>query len=158
MTKKEEIEKKVEELITDIIVQKDFELVDTEFIKEGSDYYLRVYIDKPGGITIDDCEAVSREFNDVLDTMIMIEVPYIFEVSSPGLTRLLKKDKDFFRSLGKRVELKTFEKINGITEFEGTLQEYKDGTVIINTDDNNELSFDKKKLAFIRLAYVEEEK
>ncbi|MBR0085843.1 MAG: ribosome maturation factor RimP, partial [Lachnospiraceae bacterium] len=97
MTKKD-YEMKTEELITPIIEEKHFELVDVEWVKEGSNRILRVYIDKPGGITVDDCELVSREFNEILDREDYISENYVFEVSSPGLTRPLKKDKDFARS------------------------------------------------------------
>ena len=101
MKKKEEIERITTDLIEGIINDKGFELVDVDFVKEGSDHYLRVYIDKPGGITINDCEEVSREFNVILDEKNYIDEQYIFEVSSPGLTRPLKKTKDFERSIGK---------------------------------------------------------
>ena len=158
MKKKEEIEEKTTQLIEGIVTGRGFELVDVEFLKEGSDYYLRVYIDKPGGITINDCEDVSREFNDILDEENYIDYQYIFEVSSPGLTRPLKKDKDFERSLGKRIELKLFEKYEGSDFFEGTLESYTDKDITVTTDDNINLTFEKKKTAFIRLAYVEEEK
>ena len=88
-----------------------FELVDVEYVKEAGTWYLRAYIDKPGGITVDDCENVSRTFSDVLDEKDYIEDSYIFEVSSPGLGRPLKKEKDFQRSLGEDVELRTFRAI-----------------------------------------------
>ena len=103
MSKREIYEQKTEELIMPLIEQHQFELVDVEYVKEGGNWYLRAYIDKPGGITVDDCEAVSREFSDILDEKDYIEDSYIFEVSSPGLGRPLKKEKDFKRSLGEEV-------------------------------------------------------
>ena len=158
MKKKEEIERITTDLIEGIINDKGFELVDVDFVKEGSDHYLRVYIDKPGGITINDCEEVSREFNVILDEKNYIDEQYIFEVSSPGLTRPLKKTKDFERSIGKRVEFKLFEKEDGCDIFEAVLDSYTEKEITVETDDHIKKTFDKKKLAYIRLAYVEEEK
>ena len=106
--KTEDIEKRAEALITPIVEGFGFELVDVEYVKEGSDWYLRSYIDKSGGITIDDCEAVSRQFSDKLDEADFIDDAYIMEVSSPGLGRVLKKEKDFIRSKGEEVEVKTY--------------------------------------------------
>ena len=100
MTKREMIEQKAEELITPLIEEHHFELVDVEYVKEGANWYLRAYIDKPGGINVDDCEVVSRAFSDLLDEKDFIDDAYILEVSSPGLGRPLKKDKDFKRSVG----------------------------------------------------------
>ena len=105
MTKREEYEKRTEELLLPIIEEKQFELVDVEYLKEGSNWYLRAYIDKEGGITVDDCELVSRTLSDILDKEDFISDAYILEVSSPGLGRPLKKEKDFQRSLGKEVEI-----------------------------------------------------
>ena len=95
VSKREEYEQKTEELLEPIISELGFELVDVEYVKEGGTWYLRAYIDKPGGITVDDCEAVSRRFSDILDEKDYIEDSYVFEVSSPGLGRPLKKEKDF---------------------------------------------------------------
>ena len=103
MSKREEIESRTEHLVLPITEEKKFELVDVEYIKEAGNYYLRIYVDKEGGITIDDCEAVSRALSDLLDREDYIEDSYILEVSSPGLMRPLKKEKDFERSLGKAV-------------------------------------------------------
>ena len=100
MTKREQYEQKTEEILLPIIEEQGFELVEVEYVKEGSSWYLRAYIDKPGGITIDDCEAVSRKLSDQLDEKDYIEDAYILEVSSPGLGRPLKKEKDDNRSLG----------------------------------------------------------
>ena len=102
MGRKISYEEKTEQLIQPFIDAHHFELVDVEYVKEGSDWYLRVYIDKEGGITVDDCEVISREFNEVLDKENYIPDQYIFEVSSPGLLRPLKKEKDYQRSIGSR--------------------------------------------------------
>jgi len=102
MAKRDDYEQKTERLLLPIMERTGFELVDVEYVKEGSNYYLRAYIDKEGGITIDDCELVSRELSDLLDAEDFIPEAYYLEVSSPGLGRQLKKEKDFARSIGKR--------------------------------------------------------
>ena len=100
MTKREEYEQKTEQLLLPIIEKNNFELVDVEYVKEAGNWYLRAYIDKPGGITVDDCEIVNRELGDLLDRDDFIDDSYILEVSSPGLGRPLKKERDFVRSEG----------------------------------------------------------
>ena len=112
MDKRSEYEQRAEALLEPIVEANNFELVDVEYVKEGSDYYLRAYIDKEGGITIDDCELVSRAFEEKLDKENFIKDSYVLEVSSPGLTRPLKKEKDFARSIGKLIEIKTYKAIN----------------------------------------------
>ncbi len=156
--KTEDIEKKAEELITPIVEGFNFELVDVEYVKEGADYFLRAYIDKPGGITINDCEAVSRIFSDKLDEEDFIADAYIMEVSSPGLGRVLKKEKDFVRSRGEEVEVKTysnkeFDFYKGKSkDFTGILKDWDDGTVTLEDEAGNTLVFTKKEIAVIRLA------
>ena len=105
MTKREEYEQKTEEILQPIVDANGFELVDVEYVKEGGTWYLRAYIDKPGGITVDDCELVSRAANDILDEKDFVEDSYVFEVSSPGLGRPLKKEKDFAKADAIRDEL-----------------------------------------------------
>ena len=111
MSKREEYEQRTEELVMPLIEANHFELVDVEYVKEGSNWYLRVYIDKENGINIDDCELISRALSDLLDEKDFIEDSYILEVSSPGLTRPLKKTVDFTRSIGKKVELKLYQPV-----------------------------------------------
>ncbi len=111
MTKRESYEQKTEDILNPIVDEYGFELVDVEYVKEGSTWYLRAYIDKPDGISIDDCEAVSRRLSDILDEKDYIDEAYILEVSSPGLGRPLKKEKDYKRSLGKEVEIRTYRMI-----------------------------------------------
>ncbi len=101
MSRKEMYEQRTEELLLPILERCQFELVDVEYVKEGGNWYLRAYIDKEGGITVDDCELVSRQMSDLLDEQDFIEESYIFEVSSPGLGRPLQKEKDSARNLGK---------------------------------------------------------
>mgnify|MGYP002620706336 CR=1 FL=1 len=119
MSKKEVYEQKAEALLLPIIEANNFELVDVEYVKEGSNWYLRAYIDKEGGISVDDCEVVSRAFSDKLDEEDFIDDAYIMEVSSPGLGRPLKKEKDYKRSMGKELEIRTYRAINREKEFYG---------------------------------------
>ena len=142
-----------EELITPIIDAHHFELVDVEWVKEGSNWYLRAYIDKEGGITVNDCEAVAREMNEILDREDFVEDSYVFEVSSPGLGRPLKKEKDYIRSMGKEVEIRTYRAINREKEFYGILSAYDENTVTIKTEDGTEMTFEKSDIALIRLAF-----
>ena len=107
MSKREIYEQKTEEILNPIMEELEFELVDVEYVKEGSMWYLRAYIDKPGGITVNDCEAVSRRLSDILDEKDFIEDSYVLEVSSPGLGRPLKKEKDYKRNLGKEIRCST---------------------------------------------------
>jgi len=152
LTRKEQYEQQTETLISPIIDEFDFELVDVEFIKEGGSWYLRAYIDKPGGITVDDCEVVSRRFSEILDEKDYIQESYIFEVSSPGLGRPLKKDKDFSRNLGKEIEVKTYRAIQGEKEFFGILKSYNDETITIEDEDNVNNTFERNDIALVRLA------
>lgn len=150
MSRREEYEKKAETLLAPIVEQAGFELVDVEYVKEAGSWYLRGYIDKPGGITVNDCEAVSRIFSDKLDENDFIEDSYIMEISSPGLDRPLKKDKDFARSIGKAVELRTYRPIEKQKEFSGVLTAYDDNSVTID-EDGSLRKFDRKEIALIRL-------
>ena len=113
----------------------------------------RSYIDKEGGITVDDCEAVSRIFSDKLDELDFIEDAYIMEVSSPGLGRPLKKEKDYVRSMGKEVEIRTYRPINKEKEFYGILSAYDESSVTITTEDQKEQTFEKADIALICLAF-----
>jgi len=153
LSKKDFYEQKTEELINPLIEESGFELVDVEYVKEAGNYYLRVYIDKPGGITVDDCEVISRSFNDILDSEDYIEDSYIFEVSSPGLGRPLKKDRDFERSIGKEVDIKLYKAVDHSKDFTGVLVSYDGNTVVIETDDEKTISFEKKEIALIRLSF-----
>ena len=153
MSKRELYETRTEELITPILERMNFELVDVEYVKEGGTWYLRAYIDKEGGITVNDCEAVAREMNEILDREDFVEDSYVFEVSSPGLGRPLKKEKDYIRSMGKEVEIRTYRAINREKEFYGILSAYDESTVTIETDDGGTLTFEKTDIALIRLAF-----
>ena len=152
MSKREQYEQQTEELLLPIIESHSFELVDVEYVKEAGTWYLRAYIDKPGGITVDDCETVSRAFSDILDEKDYIEDTYIFEVSSPGLGRPLKKEKDFARSIGEEVEIRTYRAIDRQKEFIGILTEYDKDTVTIEYEDETTQVFERANIALIRLA------
>ena len=153
MTKRELYEQKTEVILLPIVEENGFELVDVEYVKEGSTWYLRAYIDKPGGINIDDCEVVSRRLSDILDEKDYIDDAYILEVSSPGLGRPLKKEKDFKRSLGEEVEIRTYRMIDKQKEFTGILKDYDEKTVTIEMDDDTTKTFEKSDIALIRLAF-----
>ena len=152
MSKHTDYEKRTEELITPILEELGFELYDVEYVKEGTDYYLRAYIDKDGGITIDDCVEVSRRMNDLLDAEPQIggDEGYIFEVSSPGLGRVLKKDKHLEKAIGQDVDIKTYKPVNGSKEFTGTLKAFDKDTVTIEFDDGTEV-FNRSDVAQIKL-------
>ncbi len=152
MTKREEYEQKTEELILPILEEFGFELFDVEYVKEAGTWYLRTYIDKEGGITINDCEKVSRRMNDLLDEKDFIPDSYIFEVSSPGLGRQLKKDKDFARSIGQKVEIRLFRAENKRKELEGTLKSFDREQVVIESADGVEFLLERSNIALIRLA------
>ena len=153
MSKKEMYEARTEELITPILDRFGFELVDVEYVKEGSIWYLRLYIDKEGGITSDDCADVSREMNEILDREDYVDGSYTFEVSSPGLGRPLKKEKDYARSMGKELEIRTYRAVNRQKEFYGILTAYDENTVTIEQEDGETLTFQKADIALIRLAF-----
>ncbi|MCM1161173.1 MAG: ribosome maturation factor RimP [Roseburia sp.] len=153
MSKKESYEAKTEELLLPIIEANGFELVDVEYVKEGSNWYLRAYIDKPGGITIDDCELVSRALSEILDREDYISEAYILEVSSPGLLRPIKKEKDYERNLEKQVEIRTYQMLDKKKEFVGTLTAFDKDTVTI-VEEGQERIFEKSQISLIR-PYVE---
>ena len=149
--KKTEIVARTEELVLPIIRENDFELVDVEYVKEGANWYLRVYADKKGGISIDDCVLISRALEKKLDEEDFISDAYILEVRSPGLGRPLKKEKDFKRSLGEKVECKLFKAVNKQKEFEGILKDYTEEEIILDID-GEDRTFQRKDIAVIRLA------
>ena len=152
MSKASIYESKTEALIMPIIEEMNFELVDVEYVKEGGTWYLRAYIDKDGGITVNDCEAVARQMNEILDAEDFIPDSYVFEVSSPGLGRPLKKEKDYIRNLDKEVEIRTYRAINKCKEFYGILKEYDADSVTIQTEEQEVLKFHKNEIALIRQA------
>ncbi len=151
MSKKEIYEARTEELLLPIAEAQGVEIYDVEYVKEGSNYYLRAYIDKQGGVNISDCENVSRALSDALDKEDFIPDAYILEVSSPGLGRALKKDKHLQKSLGMEVELKLFKPIDKRKEFSGILDSFDQESITI-IEESTPKSFKRADIALIRLA------
>lgn len=148
-------EKRIEELIQPTVTEMGYELVDVEFVKEGPNWYLRIFIDKEGGVTIDDCEVVSKTLEKIFDEKDPIEQAYFLEISSPGIDRPLKKKEDFIKYNGEMVDVKLYKPYEGSKEYTGKLVGYdeNDGTVTIEVDDKN-IAFTKKEIAGIRLAVI----
>lgn len=151
LAKHTEIEERTEALVLPIIEEHHFELVDVEYVKEGADWYLRVYADKEGGINIDDCVLISRALEAKLDAEDFIEDAYILEVSSPGLGRPLKKEKDYLRSIGKSIDIKLYQAKEKQKEFTGILKEYSSDHIIL-TIDEEDVTFETKGIAMARLS------
>ena len=154
--KKVEIEERTESLVLPIIESAGLELWDVEYVKEGSDYYLRVYIDKLGGVNIDDGVLVTRALNEKLDADDFIEDAYILEVSSPGLTRKLKKDKEFEKSIGKLIRVKLYKAEEGSKEHVGRLKEFAPDKLTIEVDEAD-ISLSRDNISSVRLEYEEVE-
>ncbi len=140
---------KVEQLLKRPVAELGFELCDVEFIKEYGDWVLTLYIDKEGGVNIDDCERVSRAVDPLLDETDPIEQAYMLSVSSLGLDRPLKKDADFARNIGKRIEIKLFAPKNGKKEFTGVLVSFDESNIVVKLE-NGELTLERKALALAR--------
>ena len=153
MARREEYESRTEQYLLPLMKKHGFELVDVEYVKEAGNWYLRAYIDKEGGIAVDDCEVISRQLSDWLDKEDFIDDSYILEVSSPGLGRPLKKEKDFARSIGKEVEIRLYRAQNKQKDFTGFLVDYDEKTVTIEQEDETELVFERSDIALIRLAF-----
>ena len=155
MSRREEYEAKTEALLQPMVDERGFELVDVEYVKEGSNWYLRAFIDKPGGISIDDIEPISRELSEKLDQEDFISDAYILEVSSPGLGRPLKKDKDFVRSIGEEIEIHLYRAINKQKEFVGILKEFnkEENTFTVELEDGEETVFNRANVALVRLTF-----
>ena len=155
MSKRETYEERTEKLLLPIVQANQVEIYDVEYVKEGSDFYLRCYIDKEGGVNINDCEAVSRALSDELDREDFIEEAYILEVSSPGLGRALKKDKHLEKSLLKDVDIRTYKPIEGSKEFTGKLKSFDKDTVTLEITSESgiqDMVFNRKDIAAMKLA------
>lgn len=151
MSRREDYETRTEALLAPIAAAQGVEIYDVEYVKEGSEYYLRAYIDKPEGVNIGDCEGVSRALSDALDREDFIPEAYILEVSSPGLGRTLKKDKHLQKSLGEKVEVKLYQPIDKIKEFSGILKEFDEKNLTI-LEESGARTFQRTDIALIRLA------
>lgn len=146
------IEEKVESLLKEKIESLGYYLYDVEYLKEGAEYYLRIYIDKETGIDLNDCEKVSNEIDDLLDKADFIKEQYFLEVSSPGIERNLKKDKHFEQNIGKRVDVKLFKKDeNGKKEYEGILKSFNQEEIFI--EENGIINIDRKNITKIKTIY-----
>lgn len=146
------IEEKVEQLVKDPIEKLGYSLYDVEYVKEGPEYYLRIYIDKESGIDLNDCEKVSNEINEILDKADYIKEQYYLEVSSPGIERKLRKDKHLEQNISNNVEIKLFKKDNnGKKEYTGKLKAFNQEEIIIETD--KEITIERKNIAQIKTIY-----
>ena len=142
------IEERVEELIKDKIENIGYSLYDVEYAKEGPNYYLRIFIDNEKGIDLNDCEKVSNEINEILDQADYIKEQYFLEVSSPGVERILRKDRHLEQNIGKEVEVKLFKKDeNGNKNYQGKLESFDEETVTID-----EIKIERKNIALIKTA------
>ncbi len=152
--KKAEIEEKCTELVTPIIEAGGYLLWDVEYVKEAGENYLRVYADKDGGIGIDDCVSISRQLEVLLDEKDFIKDEYILEVSSPGLTRTLKKDKEFERSIGRLVDIKLYKALDGQKEFEAVLDAFDEKYLTVKENDKV-IQIERENISIVKLAFVE---
>lgn len=153
MSKKNDYEKKTSELITPILEELELELYDVEYVKEAGDYFLRVYIDKADGVTIDDCVEVSRRMNEILDREDYIDDAYTFEVSSPGVERVLKKDKHFRAAIGSEIVVKLYKSIDNKKELQGILSSFDEKTLTLNIEDN-QIDIDRSGIALAKMAFT----
>ena len=151
MSRRDDYEAKTETLLSPIAQANGVEIYDVEYVKEGSDWYLRAYIDKPEGVNIIDCENVSRALSEALDKEDFIPDAYILEVSSPGLGRTLKKDKHLLKSIGEEVEIKLFKPIDKCKEFAGVLTGFDEKQITILEGEISR-TFERSEIALIRLA------
>ncbi len=146
------IENKVESLIQEKIESLGYELYDVEYAKEAKNFFLRIYIDSPNGISLEDCEKVSNEINEPLDKSNIITEAYFLEVSSPGVEKILRKDRHLEASIGEEVEIKLFKKDeNGNKSYIGNLKNFNEKEIIIET--NEEVAIERKNIAQIKTIY-----
>ena len=137
----------IDQLVRPIAEELNYEIYHIEYVKENGDYYLRIYIDKDGGIALSDCEALSRRVSDVMDEKVPIKDAYFLEVSSPGLNRTLFTDDHFKKQIGKEIMVRFTKSLNGRKNIKGILKEVNDDSVIIETDDLITIPKDKIKSA-----------
>lgn len=146
------IEEKIESLVTKPINGLGYDVYDIQYVKEGKDYYLRIFIDKPDGIDLNDCEKVNNEINNLLDEADYIKEQYFLEISSPGIERILRKDKHLKDNIGKMVEVKLFKPINKQKTIEGNLNNFDENFIFIKTDEN-EMKIERKDISVIKTVY-----
>lgn len=154
MSRKDEYERKTWELLKPVASEMGLIPVDAEFVKEGGEYFLRIYIDKEGGVGINDCESLSRRIDPLLDKENFITDPYTLEVSSPGLGRVLRRPHDFEYAVGREVDVKLYHAVGKLKEFTGILLDSDDQKVTIRPDNSGEdLTIEKKDIARVRLTF-----
>ena len=147
------IEQKVENLLKPKIEEIGYELYDVEYAKEGKNYFLRIFIDNEKGIDLNDCEKVNDAVNDILDKENYIKEQYFLEISSPGIERVLRKDKHLEQNIGKDINVKLFKKDeNGAKEYLGTLKEFNQNEIIIETEEQ-EIKIERKNISQIKTVY-----
>ena len=146
------IESKVESLIAEKIKKLGYELYDVEYVKEGKDYFLRIFIESKKGISLDDCEKVSNEINDILDKADYIKEQYFLEVSSTGIEKILKKDKHLEKNVGQEVQLKLFKPIDKNKLYVGILEDFNDDEIIIKIE-NEKRVFERNNISQIKTVY-----
>lgn len=146
------IDEALEKLALPVCERHGVYIYNTEYKKEGSEYYLRLFIDKDGGVTIEDCENVSREISPMLDDLTFIKDAYIFEVSSPGIDRVLSRPWHFEKVMGQEIDIKLFAAIDGKKEISGVLKAYSDGEITVVANDK-EIIIEKGKAASVKLAF-----
>jgi ribosome maturation factor RimP len=148
------IEERVEKLLQPTIEKIGYDLYDVEYAKEGKNYFLRVFIDKPEGIDLEDCEKVSNEINGLLDEADYIKEQYFLEVSSPGIERILKKDRHLEQNKGKEIQVKLFQKDEkGKKEYQGELKEFTEEGITIILEEAEERKIERKNIAQIKTIY-----
>ena len=140
----------IEELVTPVIIENHLELVDVEYKKEGKNWFLRIFIDKEGGVTVADCTQVSRHIEDLIDVEEVVPTSYVLEVSSPGLDRPLKKEKDFLRFKGKRAHVTTYTPIHQQKNFKGTIRDFQKDILFLDID-NQPVEIPRNQIAKARL-------
>lgn len=150
--KKSELESMVTEIVSPIIAKYNYELVDVEYAKEGPNMFLRVFIDKLGGVTIDDCQKVSEQLSNLLDEKDPIQDNYFLEVSSPGLDRPLKNNEDLDRSINKDIEISLYRQLNGKKKYIGKLIDFDDENILIKDEKNDEIEINREIISKINLA------
>ena len=148
------LEEKVEKLLKGMIESLGYELYDVEYVKEGKNYFLRIYIDKPEGIDLKDCEKVNDAISDKLDEANYIKEPYFLEVSSPGVERVLRKDRHLQENIGNQIEIKLFKKDEkGSKDYIGELLKFDQEVVSIKTSEEDEIQIERKNISQIKTVY-----
>lgn len=146
------IEEKVENLILKPVEELGYELYDVQYAKEGKDYFLRVFIDKEEGIDLEDCEKVSNAINPLLDEKDLIKEMYFLEVSSPGIERVLRKEKHFEQALGKEIEIKLFKPLEKKKEYSGNLEKWDENNIYLKVEDS-QIEIERKNISLMKLKY-----